>query len=340
MLSTPLALMLVHALRAASATSVTVWWKPTSAATAISDVADMRSQLSATATIIYCGLAFGKNGTLAVEPASHEPGWGYWSLCEPAVAAAGAAGLDVQIIVEGRFAEVGSPVAHVVDRGGAHFGSQILARVRSLRSHAFVTGINLDVERSHSQLQTNLTQEAFDNFTAALAEIISPAGLRLTSCVGFALTEHDLARARRVGRVSSLFAMNLYHATSGREWEDKLAETLHASGPAPTGALVAGFSLPPKYAYENTSASVGERFAALHRHGVQHIALFAYTEASAAKGYGLPDDVVAEWVNELGTYTYRSATVDWEAAHPIGRTVRGARQQSGPRETQQTPDLD
>ena len=277
------------------ARSVAVWWKPSSPALAPVEAARIQSELSATAVIIYCGLAIGANGTLVLDPPTHEPAWGHWENCDAAVAAASTQGLGVQLIVEGRMSESG-PVSAAVARGGGAFGAELIARLQLLSNRRHVTGLNLDIEQdSH----TNLTQVAFDNFTAALADEVGRSELQLTACVGYAPTERDFARSRRVGRIAKLYAMNLYHATSALEWRSKLFATLNASGPSPTDAVVAGFSLTPKYGYENTSTSVAERFAAAREAGVQHIALFAYTAREDSVGYHLPKATLAAWSSEL-----------------------------------------
>ena len=101
-----------------------------------------------------------------------------------------------------------------------------------------------------------------------------------------------LERGRRAGRREGV-------GESAREWRSKLDATLNASGPSPTDAVVAGFSLTPKYGYENTSTSVAERFAAAREAGVQHIALFAYTAREDSAGYHLPKATLAAWSSEL-----------------------------------------
>lgn len=76
-----------------------MWWKPQNSSTLVSDTTSMRHVFSISGVIIYCGLAILDNGTVGYPPALW---WGHHVLCPAAIAAAGEAGLNIQIILEGR----------------------------------------------------------------------------------------------------------------------------------------------------------------------------------------------------------------------------------------------
>ena len=78
---------------------IDMWWKPQNSSTLVSDTTSMRHVFSISGVIIYCGLAILDNGTVGYPPALW---WGHTVLCPAAIAAAGEAGLNIQIILEGR----------------------------------------------------------------------------------------------------------------------------------------------------------------------------------------------------------------------------------------------
>jgi hypothetical protein len=101
----------------------------------------------------------------------------------------------------------------------------------------------------------------------------------------------------------------MYHATSASEWAGKLDDALNATGAGALDALVVGHALSPKYPHENTTASVGDRFAALRRRGVNKVAVFDGDARSAARDWGLPAAVVAEWTVQLRAFARGGASV-------------------------------
>ena len=142
-----------------------------------------------------------------------------------------------------------------------------------------------------------------DEFTAAFARALKPAGLALSVCTAqWTSYGSDFARVLGAGGASAVYDMGMYHGLSASEWEGKLANASSAAGlgSVSDGRLAVGFALAPKYAWENTTASVTERFEIMRRHGVAHAAVFAW--AGGRRGvatFGLPPEVAAEYTTQL-----------------------------------------
>jgi hypothetical protein len=285
---------------------VTVWWKPAEdAATIRSDVEGMVRELACTDTIIYCGYATLQDGTFGVDPAP-AGGWGNASLCAQAVETAADAGLGVQIIVEGR---VGGHVKAALRLGGAAFGRQAAAVMR--RRYPRASGLNVDWEvgRNKTAAKPLPTQLEMDTFTAAFARALSPSGLKLSVCASqFTSYVSDFAQIFAAG--ATIYDMGLYHGLSGPEWEGKLRNASSNAGPGAlaSGALAVGMSLEPKFPWENTTASLSERFAAIERSGATHLAAFAWGGRGRFAGFGLPPAVAKEWGAQLASFVKGGGT--------------------------------
>lgn len=306
-----LSLLWLPALHAGDSSSaagrVTVWWKPQTPGTIAADVAGLKQQLYATDVILYCGYAAMPDGSFGVDP-SPEGNWGSVALCKPAVTAALGAGLGVQIIVEGR---MDGNVGAALKLGGSAFGKQALATVQA--DYPGVSGFNMDWEPGHNKAgNVKPSQAEMDAFTAAFsAELTQPASqpphsrLVLSACVApWTPFTANVSRALSVGGLCEAYDMGLYHGLSTSEWAGKLTDAISNAGGSDSG-LVVGLSLPPKYAWENTTASVVDRFASIKSSGVRHIALFAW--AGGLGHVALPADVLAEWTLQLKAFVVAPA---------------------------------
>ena len=277
---------------------VTMWWKPDRPSTVADDVSQMKRLFSVTDVIIYCGYAALANGSFGVDP-HPEGGWGHISLCAQAVSSAAAAGIGAQIIVEGR---VDGHVNSALALGGKAFGESAL----SVLGHQYpnMTGLNVDWEVGHNRSAHPLpSQDEMDKFTADFATALQPA-LSLTVCVSqFTSYVSNFSSILSSG-VQAVYDMGLYHGISTAEWEGKLEAAIANAGAKGTPdasplALAVGLSVEPKYAWENTTDSVAARFAAITRSNMQHVALFAWSPRATGMGFGLPEDVLAEWTTQL-----------------------------------------
>ena len=297
----------------APAARVTFWWKPSNASSIAADVAGMRS-FSATDVNLYCGYAALADGTFGVDPRP-EGGWGDPTLCQEAVSVAAHAGLGVQLVVEGRFDEphVGAALA----AGGAAFGASALDVLSTARLLPAVRGLNLDFEpgRGGSAVAPLPTQVEMDAFTAPLSARLSQPqhGLILTACVSqWTAFSANFSRSLTVGGLDAVYDMGLYHGTSDAEWESKLQDAsarAAAGGGGGTGTaagargLAVGLAVSGlKYAWENTTASVEARFAAMARAGIRHTALFAWSGGRAGGPAGIAPALLAAWRTQLAQF--------------------------------------
>ena len=290
--------LLPTAVLAAPGARVTVWWKPMSVDTIASDVAGMKAQLAATDLIIYCGYAAMPDGSFGVDP-NPEGSWGDIALCKPAVTAAKGAGLGVQLIVEGR---MDGNVGAALKVGGRVFGRTAAVALAAAYPVGSVNGINLDWEPGHNKTgNIKPSQQEIDAFNAAFGAALAPQQT-LSACVAqWTPYTANFSRALSAGGLSAVYDMGLYHGLSSSEWSGKLADALHNAGGS-SSELAVGFALAPKYAWENTTASVVDRFAALKSSGVRHVAVFAWA-AGGLSGVKLPPSVLAEWTSQLQQFT-------------------------------------
>ena len=165
------------------------------------------------------------------------------------------------------------PILAGIAHDGRLFGNDALRFLRTLEHSDRVSGFNLDWELGTAPYPTPPPQEAMDAFTEAFSSVLAPAGLQLTSCSDQWSLERNFSAALTRGAVSELFGMGLYHGTSSSEWSVKLDPAL-GSAEGARDRLVVGHSLQPKYPWENTTAAVADRFAAMRQHKVQTTAVF------------------------------------------------------------------
>eukprot|EP01046_Picozoa_sp_COSAG06_P086883 COSAG06_NODE_33433_length_490_cov_0.567775_1_plen_142_part_00 len=95
----------------------------------------------------------------------------------------------------------------------------------------------------------------------------------------------------------------LYHAPNGSFWHSTLAaavanaaQGVNGSTPAALERLDVGLSLPPKFPWEKTPASLTERFAAARREGVRHVHVFDY---QFGKLPGVSAEMQPAWTQQL-----------------------------------------
>ena len=94
--------------------------------------------------------------------------------------------------------------------------------------------------------------------------------------------------------------------TSSSEWTTKLSDATKSLGTAGGGAGSAGtFAVAMqagqnKFAWENTTASIAERFAAIKRAGIRHVAIFAWARGDVSGGNVRPTpEMLSEWSAQL-----------------------------------------
>ena len=303
-----LGLQLLMSLGLTTSPRVTVWWKPKAPETIASDVHGMIDRLCATDTIIYCGYAALPDGTFGIDP-SPAGGWGNASLCAQAVDVAAAAGLGVQLIVEGR---IGGHVKAALKLGGTAFGSSAKTVLAGTSFVSKVQGLNIDWEvgKNKSAAKPLPTQAAMDTFTRDFARDLSPT-MQLSVCATqFLSTVSNFELILEHGAL--VYDMGLYHGTTAQEWDGKLANASISGGsaglPLRSGALAVSMALHPKFVWENSTESVVARFAAIARLGVKHIALFAWggvqrdPEQPGDPDFGLPRATANEWTTQLRAF--------------------------------------
>ena len=266
--------------------SVGVCWKPFSRATLQQEVRNMSAQLSATELIVYCGLGAQTNGSFGIVTAAHPNRWGQPDLCLPAIAAARQGGIaSIQVMVESR---TDMPAfAAALKRGGRAFGREMFALLG--RGYPGVSGVTFDFERGEDKSAPFPTPQQFASF---LGDVVS-ASLRLSDgsaryAVDVSMDSKGCAYLSefppllRVG-VRRVKDMGLYHAPNGSFWQSTLAaavanaaQGVNGSTPAALERLDVGLSLPTKFPWEDTPASVSERFAAARSAGARHVHVFDY----------------------------------------------------------------
>ena len=162
-----------------------------------------------------------------------------------------------------------------------------------------MNGLNLDWEPGHNKSgNIKPSQQEIDTFNAAFGAALAPQQT-LSACVAqWTPYTANFSRALSAGGLNAVYDMGLYHGLSTSEWSGKLADALRNTGSRGGRGLVVGFALAPKYAWENTTASVVDRFAALKSFGVRHVAVFAWA-AGGLSGVHLPPSVLAEWTTQL-----------------------------------------
>jgi hypothetical protein len=294
---------------ASAARRITVWWKPSNVSTIRADVAGMKRTLSATGVMIYCGFAPRRNGTFG-SVGSSGGSWGDPVLCRPAVVEARRAGLSVQLVVEGRFDEpnIGAALA----RGGAAFGGDVLRVLAQLGlplGPDGVTGLNFDWEpgRNHSGAPSEAVAAAW---TAALAQSVWRVNMTVTvDAQPYVFTPwHNLSYTLTVGGVHGIYAMGLYHGLSNSEWTSKLMDAVHSVGDTAVAQSASTFAVAMqigenKFAWENSSASVIERFAAIRKTGIRHVGVFAWARGDVSGGNQRPPARMLEiWRAQLSSF--------------------------------------
>jgi hypothetical protein len=273
-----------------SAHRITMWWKPNQSSLIAEDVSGMIGRFAVTDVIVYCGYAALADGTFGVDP-HPEGGWGNVTLCSQAVHAASSAGLGVQIIVEGR---IDGNAQSALDAGGSAFGKSAWKTISS--RYPNVTGLNIDWEVGHNKSVSVPSQDEMDRFTADFAAALMPR-LSVTVCASQFTTYVSNFSRIIASNATTVFDMGLYHGISSPEWQTKLTTAIANAGS--TTSIAAGLALEPKFPWENTTASVVDRFSAIQQSGVDHIALFAWAPRQSGSNFGLPLDVVEEWTNQL-----------------------------------------
>ena len=280
---------------------IDMWWKPQSSSTIASDVASMRELFSITGVIIYCGLAVLDNGTVGWNargtgsPTSHE--WGRPELCPAAIAAAGSAGLQIQIILEGRVTAGVCGIERAYKRGGGAVGAEAMRLVQSMDSQRRVTGINIDFEKTKFG-KWSPAKAATDVFTASFADAIRPGKLVLTLCTP------GLAASPLAHGITEVFEMAEYSAAGGKaglanatNWQWKLNFDLNEFQ-MNTSAFVVGL-MPSEHEtrWENTTESVSRKFALMKQRGIRKVAVFCWPGAQ-----DLWTGLLDEWQAQLKAF--------------------------------------
>ena len=246
--------------------SVGVCWKPFSRATLQLEVQNMSAQLSATELIIYCGLGALTNGSFGVVTAAHANRWGQPDLCLPAVAAARQAGIvSIQVMVESR---TDMPAfAAALSRGGHAFGSEMFELLGS--RYPAVDGVTFDFERGEDKSAPFPTPQQFATFLRGVVSASPPlsdgspryavdVSMDSKGCPYLS----DFPALLRAG-VRRVRDMGLYHAPNASFWRSTLAAAIinaaqgvDGSTPAALERLDVGLSLPTKFPWEETPASL------------------------------------------------------------------------------------
>eukprot|EP01044_Picomonas_judraskeda_P002069 COSAG03_NODE_137_length_11785_cov_19.757827_9_plen_503_part_00 len=291
---------------------VSVWWKPANATSLDADVAGMKRVLYATDVIIYCGFAPLPDGSFGVASSSGGS-WGDPALCRPAALAARAAGLATQLVVEGRFDAPN--IAAAVERGGAAFGEDVLRVLQQMRlplGVGGVGGLNLDWEPGRNRSAPAPSEAAAAEFTAALARRLGEANnmdVAVDAQPYPGLPWRNLSNTLSAGGVECVFAMGLYHGTSSSEWNAKLVDAVRSVGSTNVAQSPARFAVgmqagQTKFAWENTTESIAERFEALQRANVRHVGIFAWARGGVSGGAQRPPpEMLAEWSAQLRAFT-------------------------------------
>lgn len=183
--------------------------------------------------------------------------------------------------------------------GGAQFGRQAKAAIQA--AYPQVTGLNLDWEVGNHNNKPRVlpTQSAMDNFTAQFVDAAAP--LHVTVCLAqWTSYVANFSSVITASRVHGVYDMGLYHGTSTSEWNTKLDDALGNIGSTRRSFLAAGLELAAKYPWENTTGSVVDRFAALKRAGVKHVALFAWYRGGVM---GIPPEVSETLTTQLREFT-------------------------------------
>ena len=293
-----------------SSSRVTVWWKPANASSLSADVAGMKRVLYATGVIIYCGFAALPDGSFGAvsRSAPFAASWGDPGLCLPAVLEARRAGLTTHIVVEGRFDEPN--IAAAIARGGASFGDDVVSVLRRMGltlGAGGVASLNFDWEPGRNRSAPAPSEAEAARFTAALARRLSnvEVGVSVDGQPYPGLPWRNLSHTLTAGGVQSVYAMGLYHGTSSSEWRAKLTEAVRSVGNASAAESAAVFAVglqagQTKFAWENTTQSIAERFEAIKRANVRHVGVFAWARGDVSGGNQRPPpDMLAEWSARL-----------------------------------------
>jgi alpha-galactosidase len=259
--------------------TVSVWWKPHSLAGLASEVRALRSTLSATDVLIYCGYAALPNGSFGVSPNAAQQTWGNVSLCAAAVQQATRSGLRSKIMVEGR-ATLGFEAA--VQRGGAAFGAEMAAQIGTLtsrgqgrkphhHSHSDAPGLRgfcFDFEhKAGTHGRVNVSAKAYAGFLRTIGSSL-PHGLQVTvaAATGWPfMSNFSLLLSDRPGggNAAALFDMGLYHATNATQWVAQLDAALaNAAGTMAAEGRGEGAAVPPSASVVTGSADGATAFGA------------------------------------------------------------------------------
>jgi hypothetical protein len=316
----------------AGARSVGVCWKPFSRATLAGEVRNMSAQLSATELIVYCGLGALTNGSFGIVTAAHPNRWGQTDLCLPAIATARQGGIaSIQVMVESR---TDMPAfAAALGRGGQAFGREMFALLGS--RYPGVSGVTFDFERGEDKSAPFPTPQQFATFLGGVvgasprlsdgsARYAVDVSMDSKGCAYLSdfppLLRVGVRRVRDMGecndnRVTVPQSLNvslanppmvtagLYHAPNGSFWQSTLAAAVtnaaqgaNGSVPAALERLDVGLSLPPKFPWEHTPASVTQRFAAARGAGVRHVHVFDYQFGQLP---GVTAEMQPAWTQQL-----------------------------------------
>jgi hypothetical protein len=284
--------------------SIDMWWKPQNSSSLASDLASMQEIFSISGVIIYCGLAVLDNGTVGFN--SDHNNWGQPALCPAAIAAAGSAGLTVQVILEGRVAGANGGVQLAYQRGGVAVGREVLRLAQSFGSGGkppHITGVNIDFEMTRGA-QWKPTEAASNEFTASLAQQLRPAALDLTLCVPGLPASRPLANG-----ITEVFEMAEYTAGGGKpslghgatNWAWKLDFDLNGFANDTTAfvvGLMTGGNGGSLTAWENTTSSVGTKFALMKQRGIRKVAIFCWPGAERVWG-----GLLREWQSQLKAFS-------------------------------------
>ena len=286
--------------------TVGVCWKPFSRATLQGEVQNMSAQLSATELIVYCGLGARANGSFGVVTAAHPSRWGQPELCVPALAAARNGGIkSIQVMVESRTDMPAFDAA--LKRGGRAFGSEMFALLGS--RYPDVDGVTFDFERGEDKSAPIPTPPQFAEF---LGGVVGASPQNLDGSARYAVdVSMDSKGCPYLSKFPPLLQagvrrirdMGLYHAPNSTYWRSTLAAAIANAAQGVGGSTAAalerldvGLSLPTKFAWEETPASLTERFAAAQSDGVRHVHVFDYQFAQLP---GVSPNMQQAWTQNL-----------------------------------------
>jgi hypothetical protein len=282
--------------------SITMAWKPGhSGASASADIDTMKKDYSVSSVIIYCGFAILRNGSVGFDPAGPSKhgstGWGSPKLCPGAIAAAAAANMSVQVIIESR----SSQISLALHRGGAAIGAEVAALLRRVDPTGVISGINIDFEAAVSPLPS---AAAVNAFTSAFSAVIKSSRLVLTVCVSSRIIGALPHRPLALGGVSKLYEMSTYHALNKAAFLATLEGDM-ASFNAPTSGFVVGLHItanePRASAWDNTTQGVTDKFEVLKQHGLRQ--LFLCVWPPCAPGHEcMPPGLLDAWGRQLKAF--------------------------------------